>query len=581
MSKRRKEKLGIASRRQFLAMAGGGGVLSLYRPAGLALLSGLVDGLIAKANAQTTGVSPRNFIFVGMSGGPPRWMFDKPLTPFGGTVAANPSVGCRFKDIGGRYSELVYESTPITQNGVTIQMPYFWTNTIPTSSGGTVPMGNLMANMMMIRGVTMGADGHNNNYLKTTRPILSNPSLDGRVADAAPTPVPAVALNGAPHQGYRSEKGIGVTIETQIYGQYADPLTRILGPFLRSQDGLTTGYLSKRNALEGAVTTAMEALAAHAKSTQPGAENLFTIAGQAETLIKASFGNLSDQYRSLYNKYNNLIKACAATKINGITDKSVLYSDIPKISGTNRVIQAAQGTKKFYVTNSDFSTLIGTNTSCYMAETFAVAEFLILNKYSTSVTLGVGRVENLNITSAKHWATNTDANVADVPKYGDFDEHHHGSYLSLIGMGFTYKCLAACLYELITRLKAANLFDETVIELGSEMCREPRVNNTTEPDDGEPGSYHGWEANNFSVFSGVIKKPIVIGNCLINAKKKGSWGAAAPVNVEGQPQELVMGHVTSTVAKLLRVAPVAPNNGSLVVEDSSGVTQVIENAKNV
>lgn len=574
MSKKNKTKF---KRRSFL-LGGGSGLLAQGTSVGQTLVHSLVLGLVNKAQAQSVTVNPRNYVFLGMPGGPPRWFFDGPLDPFNsGNYMSNPHVGTRFANNGGRAGDVVHETTPITQNGVTLHMPYLWRNTIPTSSGAEVPMGRLMSNMLMMRGISMEADGHDNNYRKQMRPLNSSPSLDGQVADRSTRSVPAVLLGpNVPQDSYLSAKGIGA----KNVGQFYDPLSRVLEPFMQGNDNPNSAFQSRRIAMENAISQALTQLGAYAQSNNPGAENLFSLRNSAETLLRSSFGNLEVEYNQRYNKYNNLIIACRQKAINqqilGVTDLPIGPGDFTNIT------RQAQINDGQFVYNNDYRSLISANSSInYLAESLAVAEFLLVRGYSSSIVCGFGGVSNFLVDQLRS-AGNPNGVATGSNMVWDMDEHFGGSHLSIIANGFMFLAIAACLNEFIETLKANNLFNETVIQLGSEMSRLPRAD--------QSGSDHGWAGNAISVFSGAVDRPLVLGNCYVDARNhstigqdqnRGSWGIGAPTLVDGVEQLLTIGHATSTVAHLLRVQPILPNNGSLVRETGNTLTQMVENGRNV
>jgi hypothetical protein len=214
-----------------------------------------------------------------------------------------------------------------------------------------------------------------------------------------------------------------------------------------------------------------------------------------------------------------------------------------------------------------------------MAGSFAVMEFLLLNGYSCSIMAGFGSVSGLSY----------NGNTTDLKSYA-FDEHNGGTAVSLIVHSFMYTALSACLYELISQLKASdrgNLFNETVIHVGAEFSRSPTFSGK--------GSEHGWRAAVASVLSGVISAPMVIGNSLkgtappsslteSNASGDyGTWGEAATVDFTGGKfTELTIGHMTSTICRLLRVNPLLPTDMALadpVAAGSGPLSNTVELAK--
>jgi hypothetical protein len=568
------------TRRQFLALMNSFAVAapSMLTPTRV-LMAGLIDGICQKAMAQTAVVKPRNYVYIYLGGGPPRWCFDLPLNPYNNSqVVANPHILTRFQSGTTKAGPAIYQTVPVTRNGVTLQMPYLWSCQIPTSGGSFVPMADLMSNMLMMRGVNMGQDGHASNTQRQTRPLMSEPSLDGAVADMATTPLPSVNLQGGPGGVYRSRKGIGQVSSGQFYST-SNPIGKILAPFDRKNDGLTTGYLSRRDSLELSINAALSALGKIASSSMPGAENLYSMRSDAEKLLKTGFGDLKAEYFALYQKYAKLVSTCATSKIPGVSDKPVLYADLPMLNTKGIMNQTilSGGSEKTFCTNPDLTTLIQTNTVVdNLAENFAVAEYLIKNKYTTSVGLGLGGVNNLAFLDRRN-ETDVTASLGDnLQGHWGGDEHVGGSINSLLVNSFMYRSLAACLYEFVSVLKANGLFNETVIHIGSEFSRDP--------DADQKGSQHGWMAAVTSVISGAIDRPMVLGNVRIDdtpgTSAPGTFGGAAPVRVDNVEQELTIGHATSTVCELLRIKTPLPNNGSLISVGSGGISPTIEYARN-
>jgi hypothetical protein len=323
--------------------------------------------------------------------------------------------------------------------------------------------------------------------------------------------------------------------------------------------------------MDSAVQSALVSLGQQAKSSQPGAENLFAIRNSAEKLIRQGIGDLANEYSSLVTKYRSLVTRAISGSIPGVTDKPVRYQDLIVANGFTPQTSIQEG----FIKNADVRSVLQANSRPDdLAEGYAVAEYLIKNGYSSAVHCGSGSMINLLFEDLRD-RDNPDVagSTSNTGRWG-YDEHFGGSVLSVIINSVMYRALSACIWEFIQVMKSNNLFDETVIQVGSEFSRTPRTD--------QSGSDHGWMANVTSLFSGTIKQPVVLGNTLLDSSyAQGSWGAAATVNVNGSEQELTIGHSTSTVARLLRVQPIVPNNGSLLSENSGGgVTALIEPAQN-
>lgn len=527
------------------------------------LLSSMVNGLIRDAQATSTGSEqPRKYIFVGLPSAPPRWYFDLALNPYsnGSELIKNGMVNTGFSDSGDPTTagQVTYKTVPIQIAGQTIRMPSLWASTIPTTSQGWVPMSSLMSNMLIIRGLNMRQDGHGLNFVKMTRPSTAAASLSGLVADDSDTPIPAVGLSNSNPDGYSSRRGVGIANLS-----YSDPLTQLLGPFdRRSDSGLATGWLTRRQAMDGAIQSALSALCDYAKSTHPGAESLCSDRNRAEKLLREGVGNLASEYQTLKTKYSTLVFSCLdpSQPMPGITDKKILpgnYSNEQLLISTT--IGANNPGK-----NPDLRNIFVPNTTSVsaLAEYFAVAEYVIRRGYSSTVSGGLGNVIGCNFQgiTATSWTT---------------DEHEAGSVMSLLVNSFRFRALSACLYELIRVFTSDGIFGETVIQVGAEFTRRPKNNQT--------GSDHGWEGNVMSLWSGAISNPYVIGNTMADpaATYSGSWGKAAPGKIDGAQIELGIGHATSTVAQLLRVQPPMNNNMPVLLETGGRISLTTDLAKNL
>ena len=576
--KKNKQKLIYPSRRQFLGMMGSSALAPLAVSPLTVLMTSLVDGILAKSQAQAAGMSlpPRNYVFINFAGGPPRWVWDMPLTPYKQeALIKNNHVNTRFKNS----TEAEYVTTAITRKGVTLNMPHLWTSTIPTSSGGTVPMSVLLDNMLMIRGVKLPSDGHENNNFKQLRPVNTAPSLNGAVADRSGSPVPAVGLPHSPNDNYKSSKSIAQTVLSDIRG---NPIQSILSPFDNSKDGVSQSFRDKNKAIDAVVNKALADLANQAKLSIPGSDALFSMRSDANSLLRRGIGDLQSVYSSLVNKYKQLIARVAGSSIYGVTDVPIMQGNLrdPKGIIQHTIVESGHG---FLGPQADLRQLINANTTIAgLAENFAIAEYLLVNGYSNAVNMGAGGVTGLALQDV-YEILNGGVGKYKGNLFGEWvhDEHEGGAFASLIINSFGFRAVSACLYEFISTLKTANLFNETVIQIGGEFSRSAR--NTF------GGADHGWIAHATSLFSGAITKPIVLGNTLLQVPDwypngnayKGSWGEAAPVKVDGIDQELSLGHTTSTVAHLLRVEPPLANNSSLVIEGVGGVTPAIELARNI
>jgi len=562
------------SRRQALSLLGvGGASAALIDPVNM-LISGLVDGIISKAQADAKTVVPRNFVYIGLPGAPARWGFDLPLFPYSGDHKnVHPFINTRFKEAPGQTIP-EYVTAPITRNGVTLHMPYLWSTDIPTLDGKKVPMGDLMENLMILRGIDMKVDGHLANARKNLRPLAAAPSLTGSVADLSPTPIPAVAFGRyVSFDSYKSRRGVGQVIMTGP----GNPLNTILSAFNTSGDALNSAYVTRRKAMSAAIDSALASLGEYANSGTPGADALFAYRHRAEELLRKGVGNLETAYEPVRKKYQDLSNRVAHwgnDPLPGFYHQALPFDGMPGMDPSKVCV----ANRECWVRNPDLRTLIQQNAYvANLAEGFAVAEYLLLSGYSSAVTLGLFGTANGNFENRV--STSTGLPLGTVNNQGiEFDEHFCGVLVSTIQNSFTFRAIATCLYEFIRTLKGAGLFDETVIQLGSEFSRNPK--------DNMGGSDHGWTANTTSLFCGAIKSPMVLGNThnhtsFLLTETKSAWGHGAEVELEGQRRVLNVGNSSSTVAQLLRVERPMKNDSPLITETNGTVYPNIELAREI
>lgn len=563
------------SRRQMLTLSCFSGVSAAFASPIQMLVNGLVEGIFAKAQAAKERELPRNFVYLGLYGAPPRWHFDLPLFPYSAPSGkVHPFVGTRFKaNSGPQAGAPEYVTVPITRNGVTLNMPYLWSCDLPTSDGKTTPMADLISNMLIVRGINMGFDGHRPNFVRLLQPNPAAPSLNGFVADGAQTPVPAVVYEDMylPQTPFKSKSGVG---RVEVVNTSANPLARALGVFNQSREFQNSEFMNRRDAMEAVVNAALKSLSDYANSNSPGAGALNDYRSKAEALLKSGVGDLAGSYQRLFTKYKTLIQRCgdfAAMPIEGLTNKPIPPDVFPGMDPN----ACNQFRNNVAARNPDMRTLVHPDTvPNTMAAGFAVVEYLLLGGYSSTVAVKMSEGINAKLENAVVITEGT--SLGDMMDGWSFDEHPTGSLVSMVLNAFVFRSLAACLNELIAKLKDAKMFSETVIQVGSEFSRSPNDNCN--------GSNHGWNAGVTSLFSGALKAPMVLGNTNDSAVLEAThlpsaWGAAGNVLVDGAKRNLAVGHASNTVAHLLRVERPMKNDSSLVTETSKGVEPNIELAK--
>lgn len=528
------------SRRQFLNLMGAGSVVALSSDPLSLLVRSMVDGLIAKAQAQEGGTAPRNYVVALSYGAPPRWMFDNFLNPAGQSsqFIANLGMNNYFKNdtftANGSPHDLEYRDTLIDLGGGnSIYLPVLWGATIPTVGGNEVAMASILNNIMLVRGCDMEVDiGHGDGPALTTRVSEGSPSSTGLVADASVRPIPAVALTEAAIRGgYKSSKGTSqVYLQPDYTGVVSNAISKIIDPFTIT-DPAVVNAAPNRAQMKALVDAAMDALGSYAKSSKFGANALYNDRHNAEILFQQNLQPLVEQYNQAVTKYRQLAIDCAKY--------------VPGI------IPAGHGLPAW-------SQSVSVTTSG--AEGFAAAEVLLKNSLSSTVTFSIG---------SAGWSA-----------YGYFNYHdeHTGAdrHVGVLPHNHEFRCIAAWLYE-FRRALGNDLFNETLLHISAEYGRKARHVETN------GGSDHASDATSLTLFSGAIKHPTFLGNIQIGATTgdyRGTYGKAAPVLTNDGTRIITKKNVGNGICDILRVARMTSDNPAFTLENDQ-VVSLCESPKNI
>lgn len=482
-----------------------------------------------------------------MSGGLSRWYWDLPMRPNGeDDIAgnANKMLITKFTQNAGAITGGEYAHTKIGD----FYMPYVWSGLMPTSDGGSVAMAALSQHMLTLRGINLQVDSHELNRYKQMVPVAGT-SLLGMIADDAKTPIPAASYQ-AGSQYYVSKRGIR---NVSTNNGNPNPVKTALDPFI-----LTTSVKAiNDSAMEAAIDKALLAL-----SSQSGDKNKFlpTTYEQrtnAKILMKKGFTNLDGQFTALKSKYESLISRSMSEStffLSGVEDIALAGS---RTDSSFNISNASR-----YV-GSDIRTIVKSTSSIFaLSSGMAMAEYMIINGLSSAINIQTDGLTGLNGDIAS-FTDMSAAVVANASISGSLDMHDMGSYPALIMMTKYARAYSACLYELISQLKATsvgngrNLFDNTAISVNSEFNRTPRMSGT--------GADHGFTGSNFTIFSGQVPNLTVLGN-VANVKTGGAqgvWGRAAGVDELGG-REALIGNVASTMSVILDLKSPTPNDKSFV-----------------
>jgi hypothetical protein len=424
-------------------------------------------------------------------------------------------------------------------------------------------MTELAKNMLLIRGIQGSSTSHPDGAKEKTRPNGSAPSLLGSVADASTLPIQS-ALASADYAMPFDAFAAKHSAQTQTRNMSA-PLSDLLKPFNKSADNYGTTFPTRRAAMDALVQKGLSSLGAFAASNQPGSDSLFAMRNSAETLMKTGVTAALNAYPTVLAKYKALISRCATMGQVGISDAAI---PLPAAGtyGINDTIIATGD--PMYCQNSDLRTIITANTyPTNMAEGFAVAEILVTQGLSNSVAIGGSYMNLMNYMNVANYGDKS-AVVAPTEWHWDHDQHNSGPITSMLANSFLFQSLAACIYELSTALKAKNLWTESLVFVTSDFGREVRTAVGATGSGTQSGADHDPSSCNYSIFSGAIATPSVIGNTGTTPNANGyygAWGQNRSIsNLFGATRSLIPADAVSSIAALARVASPADNNPSLV-----------------
>jgi hypothetical protein len=534
--KRRKNKCSRRDALQIMGISAGGFVA---RSPLITLATNLLAGLSQDAMAQATGIKPRRHLLVFLEGAPPRWTLDLFLTPYSSSgFVRNKMVGTRYVASGGKYVDTEYATVNI--NGINV--PWLWQFNCPKAGGGTRPMAELMNNMLALRGINIGDFQHESAQVKLFNPLGATTSLTALAAENSDAPIAALDVDAIRYV-FRSNSGITpVLLRTN-----GNMIANLMDPFV-SKTG--AAFNSKRNLMSSSVNAALQAMGTFAAGRHPAAQSIFKSQSAADQLLRGAVGDLTASWNSLYGKYQDLMKRA----ISPSTDPIPGVTDLPVGDGSNSNRYRLYGTTK---ASGDLRDIWTSSTYAkWLAEHFAVAEYVLINNLSSSVT----------IAPTAFWNAKLNGGYYDLY----FDEHETGDMLSLISCSLYNRAFAACMLELIDRLKAAGQWNETVIDVRGEFGRYGRTDST--------GSDHAEDAGSGSFYSGVIPGPMLLGNVQNNSGNIGCYGSGASVTGFGK---LDLGHMASSIATLLRAPSPVTASPSLITESGGKIVSLIEKSKQV
>lgn len=557
------------SRREALKKGAAVGAITVSTQTASVLLESLIASEIHQAKAAT-GFTPRTYIHLFQRMAPPRYGFDLFLVPNDGErelAKLNPMISTSYVkgegDNADRYVSTKFETVKIGD----FHVPYIWSTSVPKVGGGLRPMADLLKNLISVRGVDSN-EAHTVAQSMTMRGPGAQRSLSAISADYSSKPLDSVNFDppnlniNTPPNIFFSQNG---RAELSVTGGTGNLVQQLLEPFQSSnEDSKVT--LSK-SMLSEALQKVRDRLNQNAANLHPDVSRIVTSQKSVEKLIEGSFSDLENQWNALISKYEDLVArtlniGSADGAIPGVTDFPVgpLGDRDDRDYSWGAVLPTVvelQDMRELFTSSVTIPTLV---------ESFAMIEYITVNKLSDSITASLESFNNM-----------IEMSGTEISLF--FDEHRTGKMLSVIINAVYNRALAACMLELFDQLKANNLFEDTVINLCSEFNRKPRGTGPTF--ENQFGNDHGNESQSFSFFSGSIKKMQIIGNIRIDSHLQnyyGTWGARG--KNQGMDSEYIdHSHILSTLSTMLRVPSSASNRQSLVFEENGEFKSLVPTGK--
>lgn len=536
------------SRRHFLSIFGKAAV---FAPVGSIMYDSLLGQVLNRAAAAT--VIPKNqnlYLHMSFAGGVPRWYFDLPLAPMG--VSADTFKAGGFGTLftgSGTDPRVEYITKMQKVGGQTVHLPPVW---------GMSPSGqdfrSLLDHTLFIRGMDMEINSHGLSNARQVSPIVNGMSVSGMLADASPLPIPSISGPEVESvRAFRSQKGLSYSRIDYTSNTTVNPISNLLKSF-KGEHRMRPNHSARNVEMQNQALKEFDKYAEANGITDSALAQMYE---SANSLVEGGIFNESTKWAAVQKKYADLCTAAitpALGSIAGLNDRR-----IPSQAGNN-VFRYAQMDQ---ITSNDIRTLTDTQTRvAQMAENFAIAEML-LGKVTSTMTLQFSNMSNFIHDSGRFAVTH--------------DQHFVGSAASVMTTTLFFRAYLSCMTEFVSHLKAAELFDRTVIHTGSEFNRSPRIDGS--------GSDHGVTGSGCSIISGMLAEGGVVGNLKINkaatSNYQGTWGLAADFEMEGMNRPLQVNDVALTLTSMLGVENVVTNGRSLLQPKNGKWVLKKKEAKNV
>lgn len=497
----------------------------------------LIQSLASEAFATGSNFTDKIYIYFSMPGGPPRWMFDLPLTPNGsasGTTDtfAHPGLGTYVAKVSNTNSAAQYRVWYDSETKYCL--PPVW-----GSKPGGGSFRNCLSNALFVRGLDQEFNAHELSRFRNQSPIIGGSSIAGLLSEKTNTSFPA-AVGGNISSAFKGSKFVAPVTLSYRVSNNTNPIS------------VATKYFNgRRPTKDDGVEQALAEFNKYAADHDFGQENLVQSKERADALIEAGVSVFQDAWTTTYAKYTRLVQDALSDSNTGL----FVESGVIPVPGGNDVRTKISSTATLDPRRmSNLKNLIKEETTVEdLASTFAAIEILITQNLTQVVTTDLGVLMNL-----------ASADASGTFKLGN-DQHDIGSLVSTLATTYSYRAILTCTEELISVLKMRGLYGKTVIQFGAEFNRNPKIDGS--------GSDHGYLGSSALILSGMISKTSVIGNTKRDtaATYAGTWGLAAvhPVT-EGERRPIRINDVSLTVTGMLGIDPVT-NNGYPLLQGNGGI----------
>lgn len=469
-----------------------------------------------------------------MPGGPPRWMFDLPLTPNGNDQFMAGSFG---NALQADTTTNVVHSSFKSRNG--LHVPPVWGMNL----AGVSPFQSLLDNALFLRGVDGEIDNHDLNRVRADQPVLGGQSISGSIADISSNPIAAIDMLNR-NSTFISKNNKAVSFVDSGVNGNTNPVSRAMQPF--TQGGKV--FYRAQPGWNAAIEQALDQLDLYAKNLNSAKSGLRENYAAADSLIKEGVTALTDRWTGVYNKYLGVIDAALnPTKgsLPGFFDKV-----IPVTAGDNRF--RLSDTAMPNMTDLRDLTSRGLQRRGDAA-TFAAAEILLTSGAVSTVIMGWGGTNNI--------ALSPGGNTMGL----GHDQHTTGSAAMSLVMNLAYRSLIASMTTFMDASKAAGTWNKTIIQTGSEFNRNPRTDAS--------GADHAPNASTVSIYSGMINGAACVGNVVTdpgNNNYRGTYGVSANFQIEGENRKLRFNDVARTITAMAGSPDIVTNGVSLMKPDGTG-----------